>query len=81
MRQTFQFVFAFLNVPQAVLALRGSNGVGFREWLLIVRQRVDGTPPSPNNVNYNTKPMPRSSRAGETVVFSNMLIFTLMACY
>ena len=53
-------------IPQTVLALRGSNGVGFRVGLLIVRQPVDGTPPLSNTVYMQSKSMSRSSRAGET---------------
>ena len=52
-----------------MLALRGSNGVGFRVGLLIVRQPVDGTPSLSNTVYMQSKSMSRSSRAGETVPF------------
>ena len=54
-------------VPQAVLALRGSNGVGLREWLLILCGSIDGTRPSPNTLYMQSKSMSRSSRAGETL--------------
>ena len=57
------------NVPQTVFTLRGSNGVGFRVCLLILRQPVDGTRSLSNTVYMQSKSMSRSSRAGETVAF------------
>ena len=56
-----------LVIPQAVFTLRGSNGVGFRLWLLILRQPVPGTRALSNTVCMQSKSMSRSSRAGETL--------------
>ena len=64
-------------VPQAVLTLRGSNGVGFRVWLLILTQPVPGTRALPNTVYMQSKSMSRSSRAGETVPFFKYADFAI----
>ena len=58
-----------------MLALRGSNGVGFRVCLLILCQPVDGTRPLSNTVYMQSKSMSRSSRAGETVPFFKYVDF------
>ena len=67
----------FVIIPQTVLALRGSNGVGFRVCLLILRQPVDG------RADHQTLCICSQSRCHTRLVqarrflFSNMLIFTI----
>ena len=59
------------NIPQTVLALRGSDGVD-REGLWFVCGSVLARPALSNPVNYNTKSMSPSPLCSEMLAFSNM---------